>query len=100
MVFTSIDHNKFVSLNYVPVKLVYYISPKVPLLGLVVGFMTCKAKEAEWSIHKLSAGVQLVLKLVILLGSLLSLVGDHVITPILYVPSLPPSGTHGCHFRE
>ena len=40
-----------------------------------MGLVTCKAKEAEWSVHKLSAMVQLVLKVVVLLGSLLTLVG-------------------------
>ena len=54
-----------------------------------MGFVSCKAKEAEWSVQKLSPGVQLVLNLVILLGSLLSLVGDHVVALILYVHLYP-----------
>lgn len=77
MVSSLIDDNKFVS-QFINRTYSMLIVLKVPLLGLLAGFMICKAKETEWSIHKLSTGTQLVFKIVVLLAALLILVCEYV----------------------
>ena len=64
----------------------------MPLLGVIVGLIKCKTKEAEWSIYKLSTGLQLVSRLVILLGSLSALVGG--IQCCVLIITLPPPYLH------
>ncbi|XP_065888123.1 N-acetylneuraminate 9-O-acetyltransferase-like isoform X2 [Dysidea avara] len=56
-VYKLIDDNKF-----------------VPLFGMIVGFATCKAKDAELNVYKLQKGSRVAIRVVILIGSLLTLI--------------------------
>ena len=87
---TLIDDNKYVSVDYCCkfLAVTVYMFQGAVARGDSRINKNVKTKEAEWSIYKLSTGLQLVSRLVILLGSVLALVGG--IQCCVLIITLPP----------